>query len=330
MSSCNMEDLIHYEYVFLQHGVTKDDISDWLHQYDRYFSLFITAGVPEYYSLLEPQYGLSTDIVKLTGFPRHDYRSSETLLKQVLIVPTYRQSVYKQLRKLSRSDAFIEFKNSDFFLFWSALISDLQFQRVLKERGYRAVFCLHPNFCEYIAAFHGNAIISINHGFPDYPTLFARSSLLITDYSSVSFEMSYLRKPVVYVQFDRERFFRTHAYKQGYFEYETSGFGPVCRTVPCVCQTVRSILEKNCTIDSKYMSRITNFFPFFDRNNSLRVYHEILQVSRKELPTQSIAFTLLFLSPFLMVILVTYRYFRYLIDNNRALKKHTQSQHKDI
>ncbi|MEX6101942.1 CDP-glycerol glycerophosphotransferase family protein [Mammaliicoccus sciuri] len=35
--------------------------------------------------------------------------------------------------------------------------------------------------------------------------LFKESKLMITDYSSVAFDFSFLEKPVIYYQFDRDR-----------------------------------------------------------------------------------------------------------------------------
>ena len=51
------------------------------------------------------------------------------------------------------------------------------------------------------------------------------SSMLITDYSSVFFDVAYMHKPIIYYQFDRDAFRQGH-YQEGYFSYD-DGFGPV-------------------------------------------------------------------------------------------------------
>lgn len=53
-----------------------------------------------------------------------------------------------------------------------------------------------------------------------YRDAFAEGSMMITDYSSVAFEFAYLRKPIVYYQFDKKAFFEKHTYRKGYFDYE--------------------------------------------------------------------------------------------------------------
>ena len=45
--------------------------------------------------------------------------------------------------------------------------------------------------------------------------LFGRCAVLITDYSSVAFDMAYLNKALIYYQFDKEAFFSgTHTYQK--------------------------------------------------------------------------------------------------------------------
>ncbi|MBR0009543.1 bifunctional glycosyltransferase/CDP-glycerol:glycerophosphate glycerophosphotransferase, partial [Bacillus subtilis] len=45
------KDLFKFNFVFLQHGITKDDISGWLNKYKKNIRLFITAAQPEYESI---------------------------------------------------------------------------------------------------------------------------------------------------------------------------------------------------------------------------------------------------------------------------------------
>ena len=38
-------------------------------------------------------------------------------------------------------------------------------------------------------------------------------------------------------------------------------------------------MEKNCSIEEKYLNRIKSFFTFFDRHNSERLYEQIINVN---------------------------------------------------
>ena len=47
--------------------------------------------------------------------------------------------------------------------------------------------------------------------------------MLITDYSSVYFDIAYMRKPIIFYQFDEEEFRRKH-YQRGYLREENLGY----------------------------------------------------------------------------------------------------------
>ena len=68
-----VQDLFQFDFVFLQHGVTKDDLSSWSHRYNKTIHLFVATAYPEYLSLLVQAYGYSQKTVKLLGFPRYDH-----------------------------------------------------------------------------------------------------------------------------------------------------------------------------------------------------------------------------------------------------------------
>ena len=92
--------------------------------------------------------------------------------------------------------------------------------------------------------------------------LFARSRVLVTDYSSMFFNAAYIERPIVYFQFDRDRMLSgAHVGRRGYFDYEQHGFGPVTLTVDdAVAATVKSV-ENGPEPDPVYLARINESFP---------------------------------------------------------------------
>ena len=42
--------------VFLQHGITKDNVSSWLNEYDKHLAMFLTSSKEEYKSIFEYPY----------------------------------------------------------------------------------------------------------------------------------------------------------------------------------------------------------------------------------------------------------------------------------
>ena len=111
-----LRDLLHYRFVFLNHGVIKDDISRWLNSKD--ISLFVTSTPSEFASIADEdsEYKFSAKEVVLTGLARHDSllslpRSAATLL----IMPTWRHYLAGKLAKVgARRAASSSFATSDY------------------------------------------------------------------------------------------------------------------------------------------------------------------------------------------------------------------------
>ena len=98
----------------------------------------------------------------------------------------------------------------------------------------------------------------------------------MTDYSSVFFDFAFLRKPVVYSQFDNEQFFSgEHSYTKGYFSYEENGFGPVCYDLESTVDEMIKYIENDCKNSDEYIGRIEDFYEYFDSDSCKRVYENI-------------------------------------------------------
>ena len=107
--------------------------------------------------------------------------------------------------------------------------------------------------------------------------MYSKSDLVVTDYSSAVFDFAYMRKPVVYCQFDAEEFFSgNHVYAKGYFSYEEDGFGEVEKNLEDTVNRIIAYMQSGCQLKEKYRERVDRFFAFKDKNNSQRVYDKLL------------------------------------------------------
>lgn len=248
-----ISDMIKSDFVFLQHGIIKDDLSPWLNRAGKDIWMFITSTQKEYDSIINGSYGFGPETVKLTGMPRYN---SDTWYKKnngkIAIVPTWR----KQLDGMGRSD----FRNSDFFQFYQKFINNELLIERMKLNGYVGELFLHPLFEPYADCFSGNSYIFPHTGGIDYNDMITNSDMIVTDYSSLFFDFAYAGKPVVYIQPDREEFFAGHSYKQGYFDYEKDGFGEVAYSMDDAVDAITRAMECRCTVDKKYCDRVFEFF----------------------------------------------------------------------
>ena len=271
-------DLYHFDFIFLQHGITKDDVSKYINRFATNFSIIITASIYEYISFLSNDYSYSKKNIKLTGFSRFDNLNLEKLNnkseKTIIIIPTWRNYIKGTSTPITYESVYSDtFKYTEYFKFYNNLINSPKLLETMEKLNYKGIFCLHPCYFEQSRDFVNNSLFTVIKFF-DYQKIFKKSSLLITDYSSVFFDFSFMKKPIIYTQFDYELYRKNH-YQKGYFDYLLNGFGPVCFELEDCINIIIDKLNNGCKIEKKYLKRINNFFRFFDNHNNDRIYEAI-------------------------------------------------------
>lgn len=266
-------------FVFLQHGITKNDMSNNYSKYWQNIRLFVTAGVDEYKETLKiDNYGFDNSMVQLLGFPRFDYLRNERE-KWIVILPTWRRyCIEKDGEKYLLKD---DFEKSEYYVFYNNFLHDDKLAAICKKYGYKVLFMQHAIMKLTDDLFDYGGAVQVANDEWTYNRVLSKASLLITDYSSVSFDFAYLKKPIIYCQFDKEKFYKTHTYKEGYFEYERDGFGPVTYDVSSAVKNIEKIVENQCEMSSVYSNRVEKFFAYVDQNNCERVANAIRGVIEK-------------------------------------------------
>lgn len=274
-----------WKYVFLQHGVTKDDLSRWIN--GKPIRTMITATRAEQESIVSDgsPYRWSEKEVVLTGFPRHDTLSAkaERLApgerRSLLIMPTWRDDLLDSVEGTNDRRLRSGFEESAYARAWFGLLRSPELAEAAAVRGVDIVFAAHPNLQDHIDESHLPAHVRLmRYRDSDVQEVIARAQLMVTDYSSLAFEAAYLRTPVVYFQFDAEEFFSgAHAYRRGYYSYADDGFGPVVGTVDEAVETLVSLLADPASLAPEYVDRIEQVFPFRDGQNSRRVFEAIIE-----------------------------------------------------
>lgn len=278
-----LADIINFDFIYLKHGIIKDDMSGWLNRFNKNIRLMITAAIPEYLSIVNGDYCISKDNVTLTGLTRYDnlYKRNKhhKVSKKIVIIPTLRKGIKGSYDpKTNQSVYYDKFRETEFFKFYNDLINDKKLIKAMKDNGYTGLLCMHPMHSEQCRDFDGNDVFAVNDGLVDYQKEFVESSLLVTDYSSVAFDFAYLKKPVVYTQFDKEDFYQKHTYSEGYFSYEENGFGCVCQDLESTVDAIIKEIENGCQNSEKYLKRIEEFYPYHDAHCCKRVYESIREL----------------------------------------------------
>ena len=259
--------LINSDKIFLQHGVTKDNISSWLRKYDKNLSLLVTVSELERESFLETGYNYNESVIQVLGFPRFDNlfelkeNNINSSVKQIVIMPSWREELHNKTHA--------EIKASEYFKHMNSLINNKKLIDIAKSYNYKILFKPHPLVYNFIELFDKNDYISIDYG-TKYQDLFRDCNLMVTDYSSVAFDFSYMKKPVIYYQYGDD-----YNFKEGYFDYETMGFGEVLKDEDNLISCIENYLISDCKMKSEYEKRVDNFYRYNDKNNCKRVYNAI-------------------------------------------------------
>ncbi|MGL5902224.1 MAG: CDP-glycerol glycerophosphotransferase family protein [Cetobacterium sp.] len=263
--------------VFLQHGVTQSNLN-FLEYNNTNYRIFICAAEPEY-DYIKNQFGYPEKNVMYTGFSRYDgLHEKNTIKKQILLMPTWRQwlgMTNSANNKIQDEEVLL---NSNYYKTYSSLLNSNNLDKLLKEKEYELLFYLHPEaqrFKEYFST-KSSKIKIISREEVVLQDLLKESEILITDYSSIGFEFGYMRKKMMYYQFDSKEYYENH-FKKGYFDAELNGFGKVIKEEAELLENLfRLINDKE--IESIYKERAKLFFPIYDKHNSKRIFEVIKNI----------------------------------------------------
>ena len=254
---------------FLQHGIIMAEMK-WMRYPNLKVDFFASGGKMEY-DYLSSQFGFPEGVVRYTGLCRYDNLTrGNNPSREILVMPTWRGWDYP------KGDRFYE---TAFYKSFQSLLNRPELARLLEEHDLKLIFYPHMEIQTELDKFTSpsNRIVLANWRDYDVQQLLMRCNLLITDYSSVHFDVGYMEKPVLYYQFDLEDFRKFH-YQEGYFSYEKHGFGEVVKTEDALMDALTSYVQNDCRMKKEYFDRLQAFFPMRDENNCQRTFQILSQL----------------------------------------------------
>ena len=256
--------------VFLQHGVIRNNMK--LMRYPGLKVDFFVSGGRMEYDYLVSEYGFPEGVIQYIGLCRFDNLiRGNNPSNEILVMPTWRGSDYPKGKR---------FYETAFYRHFQSLLENPRLLRLLEERDLKLIFYPHIELQEELDKFKSPSDRVILASWRDYDvqTLLMRCSLLVTDYSSVFFDVAYMEKPVIYYEFDMEDFRKYH-YQEGYFSAEKHGFGPVAGTEEELMDAIYECAGNDFRMQQKYRDRLEAFFPVRDEKNCERTYQALSRLS---------------------------------------------------
>lgn len=255
--------------IFLQHGVMA------FKQCHRTFhklggnrmALFVVSSQFEQ-DIIYQYFEYDREEIIITGLPRwdvlHDTSSEEH--REILLMPTWRL----WLENASGE----EFRKSDYFQNYRALLCNKELQKLLEDFNITLNFYIHPKFRDYIEEFQTDAerVRLIPFGEQPLNQLLMSCNMLITDYSSVAWDVYYQEKPVVFYPFDLD----TYEKVQGsYVDLEKEAFGDVVHNQQELTEAIEKYVENGFQEEEVFKKRREYLLPLRDNKNSERIYQKI-------------------------------------------------------
>ena len=261
--------------VFLQHGITINK-AEWLFYENTKMRLFICGAKPEY-DYVKKEFGYPEGNVAYLGFNRFDdYHSAKVKENQILLIPSWREWIASKNEFSDKYEDVSDFTKTEYYSKYLELIESDELISFLEENDLTLCFYPHRKMQKYIEYFKAKSerikIISNETG--DIRGLLMESAVMITDYSSVAMDFAYMRRPIVFYQFDKERF-REAQYAEGYFSYSESGFGEVTETAEETVNAVKEIYKNKLKLKDKTLKAFEEFYPLYDDKNNERIFEAI-------------------------------------------------------
>ncbi|GAB2538338.1 CDP-glycerol glycerophosphotransferase family protein [Gracilibacillus alcaliphilus] len=254
--------------VYLQHGVNGLKRVRDFHKDRNVFDLVIAPSEFEKQMIIN-DWGYDESEVVATGLARWDGlrdKTEEIDYKQIFLMPTWRTWMDGMEKE--------KFVESEYFQKYNAFLSSPKLHALLEENNVKLKFFLHPKFRDYIDLFDTNSPNIEKFGFLEVPMdeMIMHSSLMISDYSSVIWEMFYLKKPCVFFHFDKDKYLE---YEGTYMDLDNDLFGDVTYNTDELLKTIEYYVKNNFKEKEQFAELRNEYFTFMDHRNSERIYQAI-------------------------------------------------------
>ena len=265
--------------VYLRHGISTSGVEHHRYEVQR-VRIFICGAKPEY-DYISQNAGYPDGYVHYTGFARFDdLLEHQSDGRFVLIMPSWRR--YIDLYTLTKEQNEQRFLESAYYQHFNSLLNNTAIIDFLENAGYKVKFCIHAQFKKFLHLFSDiDPRIEIVDDSVTIHDLLMATSLLITDYSSVLFDVAYMQKPMIFYQFDFEEFRQKH-FSEGYFSYKRDAMGPVVENQDELFDAIKAFYNGKDIVNTEYyIERCNKFFPTHDNNNCERIYNAIRGIKKR-------------------------------------------------
>ena len=251
---------------FLQHGVTALKRTDGLFGAKGSSPMTHITTTSDYEQrIMDEFWGYSPSNAPVLGFTRWDVLEDKSTPedKTILVMPTWRAWLEEKPDE--------DFIASDYFRNYMEMLGDERLNSCLEGNGAKLIFFIHPKFKDYLGRFSAPSenIELVQFGSRPLNEIMMKCRMLITDYSSVCWDVYYMGKPVIFYQFDYDMYMGVHG---SYLDMEHDLFGDRYTELDDVIEGIRTAIENGFQESERAREMRPKYFKYIDSDNSKRTY----------------------------------------------------------
>lgn len=254
--------------VYLKHGVHLSPYA--LKRATGGYDLVATVGQRETEALRETS-GYGDEVVE-TGLARYDaLLSSGMRSNTILFMPTWRRYLVPKLFS-SSDESLVAYEGSAYQRFVEDLLTSPALAHILSDHDLTLQVLPHYNLASvlHLPSALTRRVQLLDAATADIPMLLRTCDLLVTDYSSVQFDVAYVGTPMVYCQFDAQDYSTGHS-AFSWFEAKRDGFGPVTADAESTVKAIEAYADNGFAREPVYDDRASAVFAHHDDRNAERL-----------------------------------------------------------
>lgn len=204
-----------------------------------------------------------TVVTGVARFDNYDVSINKSRkINSILYLPTWRDWDYG----LSAA----EFKKTDSYNNIMCLLRSEKLAKILEDKNLIMYIRLHPFVSQFLRNFTDiSKRKNIKFVDTNISKLIINMDAIITDYSSVAMDFFYLHKPVIFYQYDQDKFLKLRG---TYLNYKNELFGELCKDENELIDAIDLIQNREF---NNYPKLRRKLFTFNDRKNSERIINAI-------------------------------------------------------
>ena len=251
---------------FLQHGVTALKRSGVLFGANGSSPMTHVSTTSKFEQhIMDEYWGYSPANAPVLGFTRWDVLEDKSTPdeKMILVMPTWRAWLEEKPEE--------DFLKSDYFRNYMEMLADEDLMKCLEENDVKLIFFIHPKFRDYLGRFSAKSdrVELVQFGSRPLNEIMMKCHMLVTDYSSVCWDVYYMGKPVIFYQFDYDMYMENHG---SYMDMEHELFGDRYTELSDVTRAIKECVESGFEESERAKRMRSRYFEYIDNDNSKRTY----------------------------------------------------------